>query len=127
MPAHVFGAVGSPGAEASLAAWTSGESWLDATRTHLTEQRDHLARRLAAEAPQVGFDVPEATYLAWLDFRQTGLGPDPAATLLESARVALSSGLDFGHEGTGFARLNFATTRPILDAILDRILLALRD
>ena len=126
VPSHVFGAVGSPGAEASLAAWTSGEPWLDSTRAHLTEQRDHLARRLAAEAPAVRFDVPEATYLAWLDLRQTALGPDPAATLLESARVALSSGLDFGPEGTGFARLNFATTQTILDAILDRILPLLR-
>jgi cystathionine beta-lyase len=122
VPSHVFGAVGSLGAEATLAAWTCGESWLDATRIHLTEQRDHLARRLLAEAPEVRFELPEATYLAWLDFRQTGLGPDPAKILLDSARVALSSGLDFGAEGEGFARLNFATTRPILDAILDRII-----
>ena len=126
VPSHVFGAVGSLGAEATLAAWTNGEPWLDATRAHLTEQRDHLAGRLSAELPEVGFALPEATYLAWLDFRATDLGPDPAASLLESARVALSSGLDFGAEGEGFARLNFATTRPILDAILDRVVEAVR-
>ena len=34
-------------------------------------------------------------------------------------------GLDFGERGAGFARLNFATTRPILDAILDRVFEAL--
>ncbi len=127
IPAHVFGAVGSPGAEATLAAWTCGDEWLEATRAHLTEQRDHVAKRLAAEAPEVGFALPEATYLAWLDLRATGLGSDPAKVLLESARVALSSGLDFGAGGEGFARLNFATTRPILDAILDRVIGALRD
>jgi cystathionine beta-lyase len=126
VPSHVFGAVGSLSAEATLAAWTRGEPWLDAIRAQLTDQRDHLARRLAAEAPEVGFDLPEATYLAWLDFRQTALGPDPAAQLLETARVALSPGLDFGAAGEGFARLNFATTRPILDAILDRVVEVLR-
>ena len=121
VPSHVLGAVGSLSAEATLAAWTAGGPWLAETKTHLTAQRDHLAERLARELPRVGFTVPEATYLAWLDFRELDLGDDPAKQLLESARVALSSGLDFGARGTGFARLNFATTRELLDAILDRI------
>ena len=121
IPSHVFGAVSSLGAEATLAAWTQGAPWLAETRSHLTAQRDHLASRLAAELPGVRFDVPEATYLAWLDFRAMGLGDDPAKRLLDTARVALSSGLDFGGRGAGFARLNFATTRASLDAILDRI------
>jgi cystathionine beta-lyase len=121
VPAHVFGAVGSPGAEATLAAWTRGAPWLAQTKAHLIAQRDHLATRLAEEMPLVGFAIPEATYLAWLDFRALGLGDDPAKPLLDSARVALSSGPDFGPGGAGFARLNFATSRVVLDAIIDRI------
>ena len=121
LPSHALGAVSSPGAEASLAAWTRGDAWLEETRALLTANRDHVAARLAAELPGVGFALPDATYLAWLDFRQTGLGDKPAATLLERARVGLSDGNDFGSQGAGFARLNFATTRPILDQILDRI------
>ena len=124
VPSHVFGAVGSLAAEATLAAWTSGGPWLAETKAHLTAQRDHLAKRLAEELPAVGFTLPEATYLAWLDFRALGLGDDPAKRLLEDARVALSSGLDFGEHGTGFARLNFATTRGLLDQIVDRIVQA---
>lgn len=126
LPRHLLGAVGTPGAEATLAAWTAGDEWLDAVRAHLTRQRDHLASRLAAELPEVGFQVPEATYLAWLDFRAVGLGDDPAETILERGRVALSRGLDFGDEGAGFARLNFATSREILDEILDRIVAVVR-
>jgi cysteine-S-conjugate beta-lyase len=121
VPAHVFGAVGSPGAEATLAAWTHGAAWLAETKAHLTSQRDHLAARLHAELPAADFVIPDATYLAWLDLRALGLGDDPAKRLLESARVALSSGLDFGAGGEGFARLNFATSRVMLDAIIDRI------
>jgi cystathionine beta-lyase len=122
----VFGAVGSPGAEAMLAAWTQGEPWLAETVEQLLSQRDHLAFRLAEELPEVGFSAPEATYLAWLDFRELDLAEDPAKWLLENARVALSAGPDFGSLGEGFARLNFATTRPILDAIIDRIVRAIR-
>ncbi len=125
LPRHILGAVGSPGAEATLAAWTAGEAWLEEVRAHLTRQRDHLAERLAAELPLVGFDSSEATYLAWLDFRGTGLGDDPAKALQKRARVALSHGHEFGESGRGFARLNFATSREILDEILDRIVAVL--
>jgi cystathionine beta-lyase len=121
LPGHVLGAVGSPGAEAALAAWTRGEEWLDQTRAHLTAMRDHAAARLAAELPAVRFTLPDATYLAWLDVSAFALGDDCAKTLLDEARVGLSSGIDFGEHGAGFVRLNFATTQPILDEVLDRI------
>ena len=121
LPGHVLGAVGSPGAEATLAAWTQGEEWLAETSAHLTAMRDHAAARIAAELPEARFSLPEATYLAWLDLGAYGLGEDPAKVLLDEARVALSSGNDFGEHGDGFVRLNFATTQPILDEILDRI------
>jgi len=125
-PAHAFGAVGSLSAEATLAAWRSGGPWLAETKAHLTAMRDHLAARLAAELPSVGFTVPEATYLAWLDFRGEDLGENPAKRLLDSARVALSTGTDFGKRGAGYARMNFATSQELLDEILDRIVEAVR-
>jgi cystathionine beta-lyase len=121
LPARLLGAIGTPGADAAIAAWTAGAPWLAAARRHLTERRDQLARRLATELPSVGFHVPEATYLAWLDFRPLGLGDDPAARLLDLGRVALSPGPDFGPGGAGFARLNFATSEAILDEIVQRI------
>jgi cystathionine beta-lyase len=127
LPPHVLGAVGTPGAEATLAAWTRGEPWLGATRQYLTEARDHAAARLSAELPRIGFTVPDATYLAWLDVHDYSLGEDPAAWLLEHARVALSSGNDFGVHGEGFVRMNMATSMEILDLIIDRMVAALAD
>jgi len=121
LPGHVLGAVGSPGAEATLAAWTCGEPWLAQTLSHLTAMRNHVDGRITRELPDARFVLPEATYLAWIDLRAYGLGDDPAKILLDDARVALSNGPDFGERGLGFARLNFATTRSILDAVLDRI------
>jgi cystathionine beta-lyase len=127
LPSHLLGAVSTPGAEASLAAWTQGEPWLRSLRDHLGARRHQLAARLQADLPNVGFQLPEATYLAWLDFRPLGLGPDPAERLLEVGRIALSPGSDFGPRGDGFARLNFATSQPILDEIIDRIVTAVGD
>ena len=108
---------------ATLAAWTpEGDAWLAACRSELEANRDHLLARVAADLPGVTCRTPEATFLAWLDCRGTGLGDDPGPRWLETARVALSPGRDFGAtQGLGHARLNFATSREILDAIVDRL------
>jgi len=126
VPAHLFGAVSTPGAEAAIAAWTSGAGWLDSLREHLLARRDQLARRLAADLPEVGFQLPEATYLGWLDFRPFDLGDDPSERLRNEAGVAVSPGSDFGVHGYGFGRLNYATSAVILDEIIDRLVAALR-
>lgn len=121
MPGHLHGSPSSLGVVGTVAAWSNSDDWLAAARRTITARRDQLARRLAVDVPAVRFDPPEATYLCWLDFRETGLGDDPAAVLLERAGVALSSGLKFGPGGAGFARLNVATSEQILDDIVDRI------
>lgn len=125
LPGHMLGAVSTPGAVASYTGWTEGGPWVDETVRYLASQRDHVLARIAAELPRVRMTPPEATYLAWLDLRDHGLGDDPAAWLVEHAKVALGSGPDFGVHGHGFARLNFATTRAVLDEALDRIVRAL--
>lgn len=125
LPGHLLGGVSSPGAVASLAAWTAGAPWLDETVAFLGQQRDHLMARLAEELPEARVSTPEATYLAWLDLRAFDLGDDPAAWLLKCAKVALGAGPDFGEHGAGYARVNFATTRAVLDELVDRLAVGL--
>ena len=119
---HLLGAPSTLGAIGTIAAWTESEWWLDEARAAITARRDRVAARLGAEAPQVGFPLPQATYLGWLDFRGADLGDDPAKVLLDQAHVALDQGEKFGAAGRGWARLNYATYEPILDEILDRII-----
>jgi cystathionine beta-lyase len=124
LPPHLLGGVNVMGAVAAIEAWTRGDAWFDETLSVLEANRDHLMARLAEELSQVEAECPEATYLAWLDLRATGLGDDPAEKILERANVALSAGPEFGTPGAGFARLNFATPVEVLDEILDRIVSA---
>ncbi|MDT5143999.1 MAG: cysteine-S-conjugate beta-lyase, partial [Mycobacterium sp.] len=70
----------------------------------------------------VKVNTPEATYMSWVDFRALNLPVEPAEQLLSTAKVALSPGIPFGATvGSGFARLNFATTRAILDRAISAI------
>jgi cystathionine beta-lyase len=121
MPGHLLGASSTFGAVGTIAAWEQGEPWLRAVRAEIVARRAQLAARLAADLPMVGFDPPEATYLGWLDLRATGLGDAPAKRLVDDVGLALSEGSQFGEQGGGWARINFATSPEILDAAVDRL------
>lgn len=115
------GGIGLFGLAATVAAWRFGQPWLDEVVRYLEANRDFAERRLAERIPALRFYRPDATYLAWLDARALALAPSPAAYFLEHARVALSDGRLFGDGYERCLRLNFATSRPILEAILDRL------
>ena len=127
LPRAVRGGSGSLGQAATLAAWRAGDAWLAEVLAYLDGNRRAVAAFVAERWPAVRTWLPEATFLAWFDFRALALPRTPQAFFLEHARVALSEGLAFGEPGRGFARLNFATSRPILDEILARLDRALRE
>jgi cystathionine beta-lyase len=109
------------GVLANQAAFDAGEPWLADVLDALDTNRRLLAGLIAEHIPQVGYRVPDSTYLAWLDLRGCGLGDDPAAVLIDRGRVALSDGPSFGRDGHGFARLNFATSPELLAEAVQRI------
>jgi cysteine-S-conjugate beta-lyase len=67
------------------------------------------------------WDPPEATCLAWLNCTALGPGNKARDLFLERGRVALEPGLRFGAIGSGYARLNFATSGDILDQATARM------
>ena len=113
--------VGLLGVLAAEAAFAEGDEWLDAVLAQLDVNRSLLGERLTAEVPAIRWRPPMASYLAWLDCRELGLGDDPAETFLERGRLALSPGLDYGREGAGFARLNFGTSAELVAEAVRRI------
>ncbi|MCO5294781.1 MAG: aminotransferase class I/II-fold pyridoxal phosphate-dependent enzyme [Homoserinimonas sp.] len=121
MPMEVYWRTGLLGLKASIAGYRDGGDWLDGIIESLDANRRLLAELLTAQLPAVKYRMPDATYLAWLDFRELDWGPDPAVYALEQARVALSNGPPFGKQGTGFARLNLACSPDILREAVDRL------
>lgn len=116
--------VGIFGLFANAAAYAGGREWLEDVVIRLEANRDQLVELMETHLPEMGFPSPEGTYLAWLDFRHFGLD-DPAAFLLEQARVALTAGAPFGRTGRGYARLNFATSPLVLAEMVERMAAAL--
>lgn len=109
------------GRAASAAAYTHGDDYLAATLNTIADSLDLLEQLLAQHLPQIRYTRPHASYLAWLDFGDTGLGDDPAEPILDEGRVALHRGPAFGDQGKGFARINVACSPEVLTEAIERI------
>ena len=121
LPREIGLRCGHLGVIATVAAYRDGGPWLDGLLEVMDRNRRLIAGRLAERLPDVGYAIPEATFLAWLDMRGAGLGDEPAQAILRHGRAALGRGLDFGEAGRGFVRLTFATPLPVLDRLLGAV------
>ena len=109
------------GLVANTAAYSAGAQWLGEVLIYLDGNRRTLATLLDKLIPDIAYSPPEGTYLAWLDCRALGLGDQPARFFLEQAGVALTDGTACGAAGAGFARLNFAMPRPLLEQAVEQM------
>ncbi len=118
--------VGSMGLIAAQAAFSGKcDGWLKELNRYLTGNRDFLVDYVTEYMPDVRLTLPDATYLGWLDFTQTGIDGSPFEFFLKNAKVAASEGKIFGREGEGHIRLNFGTSRKLLEQGLERMRKAL--
>ncbi|MFN8412763.1 MAG: PatB family C-S lyase [Anaerolineales bacterium] len=97
------------------------DGWLKDLRRYLTDNRNFVIGYVSEHMPNVRTTIPDATYLAWLDFTQTDIVGSPFEFFKENAKVAASEGKIFGKAGEGHIRLNFGTTRALLKEGLDRM------
>jgi cystathionine beta-lyase len=125
-PARVLGSPGITGIDATVAAWNHGQPWLDAVLELLDSNRRRVSDFIKAELPAIRTHMPEATYLGWLDCTKLGLPGSAYDFFHDRAKVAFSPGEAFDPEGKPFVRINFATSRRILDQILGRMAEAVR-
>jgi cysteine-S-conjugate beta-lyase len=102
------------------------DGWLKELCRYLTGNRDFLVEYVTEHMPEVRLTIPDATYLAWLDFTQTGIVGSPFEFFLKNAKVAASDGKIFGREGERHVRLNFGTTRKLLEQGLERMRKAIK-
>jgi len=114
------------GMEATRVAFSEGGPWLAELKTYLQGNRDYLVEAVKTRLPGVTMNIPQGTYLAWLDCSALDL-ENPQQFFLEQAKVGLSAGLDFGDQAQQFVRLNFGCPRALLEEGLTRMERALAD
>ncbi|WP_339464207.1 MULTISPECIES: MalY/PatB family protein [unclassified Pseudomonas] len=108
------------GMEATRVAYSEAGPWLAEMKTYLQANRDYLVEAVRSRLPGVTMNVPQGTYLAWLDCSALDLA-NPQQFFLEQAKVGLSAGLDFGDQSQQFVRLNFGCPRSMLEEGITRM------
>jgi len=104
------------------AAYREGEAWLEALLCYLRDSRDEVCAYLAQYLPEIKVIPAEGTYLLWLDCRSWDMTDAQLKHFfIHEAGVGLNPGTQFGHEGSGFMRLNIGAPRDTLMKILEKI------
>jgi len=99
-----------------------GSIWLDELLVYLKKNINFTQKFFAQYLPNIKVIKSEATYLLWLDFKETGLKHKKIQEkLLVNAKVALNDGITFGKNGKYFFRLNIALPKKELKIALKRI------
>lgn len=111
------------------AAFRQGEEWLRQMLQYLQGNVEYLRSCLAQRLPRVQSVLPEASYLAWLDF---GAYEIPHGELRrrfeEIGKIALNDGVTFGGDDyQGCFRINLGCPRSILEEAMTRIAMSLRE
>ena len=113
---------------AHQAAYEYGADWLDQMKSYLDENFHYVCNFLQEHLPDAVFEIPEATYLAWVDLSHClpdvedlpGFFANEAGVLLEGGNSL------FVGNAEGFVRLNLAMPRSILKTGMERIAEAIR-
>lgn len=109
------------GAFATVAAFQEGEPWLEKLMVQLDSNRELVSKLVAEMLPRAKTHMPHCSYLSWIDFGDYDLGADPAASLVERAKVAFVPGVRFGEKFSSYIRLNFATSPEIIEEAISRV------
>ena len=102
--------------------FNEGEEWLDQLLPYISANFDFVKAYCEEYIPDIVPNVPDATYLVWLDCRQLGLNNKELHDfMIEKAKIGLNDGCDFGRSLTGYMRLNVACPKIILEKALEQL------
>lgn len=112
---------------AHIAAYQEGAQWLDALRDYLRDNLDFIAQSLNTAFPELNWQAPQSTYLAWIDLRPLNIDDKALQdALIYQEKVAIMPGYTYGQEGRGFVRLNAGCPRVKLEKGVAGLINAIR-
>lgn len=104
------------------AAFRHGEEWLTQLLAYLEGNVRFVHDACKREIPGIKANLPESTYLVWLDCRELGLNDAELADfMVKKARLGMNSGISFGKGGEGYMRLNAACPRSMLKQAVEQL------
>lgn len=113
---NIFGTI------ASAAAYSEGHEWLAELTRYINGNVELVMNYCREKIPEIIPVKPEATYMIWLDCRKLQMDPNELMEFfISKAGVGMNEGSTFGPGGSGFMRMNLATTRSRVQLALQKI------
>ena len=108
---------------AHTAAYQKGREWLEELKLYLDENFAFLDSFLKKYFPEAVYNIPEATYLAWIDMRNCLPGVENLPDFFANKAGVLLEGGDslFVGNANGYIRLNLAMPLAMLECGLNRM------
>lgn len=104
------------------AAYNEGEEWLTQLLAYISENFDFIKKYFDENIPKIRPNVPDATYLVWLDCRELGMSNEELRDfMIHKAGLGLNEGCSFGRSLSGYMRLNAACPRSVLEQALKQL------
>ena len=113
---NVFGPI------AGEAAYLYGDDYIRELKEYIESNFDYALTYIKENLKRVRLTKPEGTYLAWIDFRDTGMSnKEINSFVLEKAKITVDPGEWFGAGGEGFVRMNLACPRSKVEEAMERL------
>lgn len=104
------------------AAYREGEEWLEQLLEYVSGNFDFIKEYCEKNIPKIKPNLPDATYLVWLDCRELGMDNEELRRfMIQDAKIGLNEGYTFGRSLCGFMRLNAACPRSVLEKALKQL------
>ena len=104
------------------AAYNEGEEWLEQLLEYLDGNFRFIRDYCEKYIPKIKPNVPDATYLVWMDCRELGMDNEELKNfMIYKAGLGLNEGYTFGRSLAGYMRLNAACPRSVLEKALNQL------
>jgi cystathionine beta-lyase len=104
------------------AAFRYGDEWLDQLLPYIEGNFLFIKDYCEKYVPKIKPNVPDATYLVWLDCRELGMSREELCDfMIHKAKLGLNDGGNFCRGLTGYMRLNAACPRSVLEKALNQL------
>lgn len=104
------------------AAYNEGEEWLTQLLDYVSGNFDFIKKYFNENIPKIKPNVPDATYLIWLDCRGLDMTNEELRDfMIHKAGLGLNEGCSFGRSLSGYMRLNAACPRSVLEQALKQL------
>lgn len=109
------------------AAFSNSDKWVEELISYLHANVELIDSIIKEYKLPIKFQLPQASYQLWLDFRESGMDAAEVHTFLsEKAKIGMNAGYWFGREGSGFTRMNIASPRSVVEEGMMRLVDAFR-